>query len=100
METWAKALVGFSVVVEPGHTVGITGGTGAEPLMRAVYREVVARGGHPVLAPVFSGLSADLLRTGNDDQLAFVSPIDRFLFNEADVLVNIQADANTKSLAG
>lgn len=99
METWAKTLVGFSVVVEPGQTVGITGGISAEPLMRAIYREVVARGGYPVLAPVFSGLSADLLRRGNDDQLSFISPIERFLYTEADVFVNIQAEANTKTLA-
>ncbi|MEA2596913.1 MAG: aminopeptidase [Thermomicrobiales bacterium] len=100
LETWAKALVGFSVDVQAGQTVAITGGIGAEPLLRAVYREVVGRGGNPVMLPTLQGLATDLLRHGSDEQLAFISPVERFLYEQTDVLVNIQAETNTKSLAG
>ena len=79
METWAKALVNFSVVVKPGQSVVITGGVAAEPLLRAVYREVVYAGGYPIMLPVFSGLSADLLTHGNDDQLGWITPVERFM---------------------
>lgn len=99
LEAWARALVGFSVDVKAGQTVAITGGTAAEPLMRAVYREVVRRGANPVMVPVFSGLATDLLRNGSDDQLGFISPLERFMYEQADALVNIQADTNTKNLA-
>ncbi len=34
LEAWAKALVGFSVDVQPGQTVAIAGGIAAEPLLR------------------------------------------------------------------
>jgi aminopeptidase len=100
METWAKALVGFSVNVQPGQTVAIAGGIAAEPLLRAVHREVVGRGGYPVMVPTLPGLGTDLLRHGSDEQLAYISPIETFIYEQADVLVNIQAETNTRSLAG
>ena len=40
-EQWAQTLVEFSVAVQPGQTVAISGGVAAEPLMRralAIYR--------------------------------------------------------------
>jgi len=99
IERWAKALVEYSAPVEAGQTVGITGGVAAGPLLAAVYREVVRRGGHPVLVPVFPELRADLLAHGTDAQLAYISPIERFLREGVDVLVNVQAETNTKTLA-
>ena len=44
MEPWASVLVGYSIDVQPGEVVAITGGTAAEPLLRAVYREVITKG--------------------------------------------------------
>jgi aminopeptidase len=99
MDAWARALVGFSAEVKPGQTVAIAGGVAAEPLLRAVYREVIRLGAFPVMVPILSGLSTDLLRHGSDEQLGFISPLEHFLYEQADVLVNIQADTNTKSLA-
>ncbi|MDQ2683412.1 MAG: aminopeptidase [Chloroflexota bacterium] len=96
---FAKTLVGFSVRVQPGETVAITGGVAAEPLFRAVFREVVAAGGYPVVLPTFSGLNAVLLKNGNDDQLSYISPTERFLREEVDVMIAIQAETNTKALA-
>jgi aminopeptidase len=99
-EKWAAALVGFSVEVKPGNTVAISGGVAAEPLLRAIYKEVVKRGGYPVMLPGFSGLNADLLNFGNDEQLAYISPIERFVREQADVAVFVIADTNTKALSG
>ena len=99
MEAWAKALVNFSVVVKPGQSVAIIGGVAAEPLLRAVYREVVHAGGYPVMLPVFTGITADLLKHGNDDQLSWISPIERFMRETTDVLINVMADTNTKALS-
>jgi aminopeptidase len=99
-EIWAKALTGYSVDVKPGQTVAITGGVAAEPLLRAVYREVLARGGYPLMLPAFDGVSTDLLTRGSDEQLAFISPIERFLRTEADVTITVLAETNTKSRSG
>ena len=40
IEKWAKALTNYSVEVQPGQTVAITGHVAAAPLIRAVHREV------------------------------------------------------------
>jgi len=100
LRTWAEALVGYSVDVKPGQTVAILGETAGEPLLRAVYAAVVARGGFPVLLPALSGLGAFLMTHGNDEQLAYVSPIERFARAGADVVVTILAETNTKALSG
>jgi aminopeptidase len=99
METWAKAIVNFSVEVKPGQSVVITGGAAAEPLLRAIYREVVVAGGHPIMFPTFSGLSAALLQQGSDEQVTWISPIERLIRAEADVVISVLAETNTKALS-
>jgi aminopeptidase len=96
-ETWARVMVEYSTDVQPGETVAITGGVAAEPLLRAIYREVVKRGGLPVLILNFSGLVTDLLSNGNDDQLQYISPVERFTRESADVTISVSAETNTKS---
>ena len=98
-ETWAKTLVGYSVDVQPGQTVAISGGTVAEPLLRALFREVLARGAFPVPLPALPGLAAELLRSGTDEQLRFISPLERFAREEADVAITVLAETNTKALS-
>ena len=99
IERWAQTLVNYSVNVQPGQTVAITGGIAAEPLMRSIYREVIKAGGFPVALPAFSGLGADLLKMGSDDQLGYISPVERFMREQTDVMIAIMADTNTKAMA-
>jgi aminopeptidase len=99
MTKWAKALTGYSVEVQPGQTVAISGGITAAPLLREIYREVVARGGYPVMLPSLDGVQADLLLHGNDDQLNFISPVERFGREQADILINVMAESNTKRMS-
>ena len=96
IEKWARALVNYSVEVKPGQTVAITGGTAAAVLLRAVHREVMRAGGLPVMLPTIEGTSRDLLLEGNDDQIDFISPTERFLRSEADVVINVMAETNTR----
>jgi len=100
MRKWAKALVGFSAEVKAGNTVAIQGGTTAEPLLRAIYREVIELGGKPVMVPILTGINADLLIHGTDEQLTWLNPIEKFVRQEADVVVQVIADSNTRALAG
>ena len=99
IRSWAEVLVGYSTEVRPGETVAITGGIAAEPLLRAVYRAVLGRGGHPVLLPSFTEEQADLLARATDEQLAYVSPVERFAREQADVSIHVSASTNTKSLS-
>lgn len=73
---WARVLVHYSTAVQPGDQVFITGGVVAEPLLRAIYRETVLAGANPILLPLFPEWSSDFLAHADDDQLAWISPID------------------------
>jgi aminopeptidase len=98
-ERWANVLVGYSVEVKAGETVAIIGEIAAEPLLRAIYRAVLRRGAQPVLMPVLDGTVTDLLLTGNDEQLQYISPLERFAREEADVLIRVAAASNTRANA-
>ncbi len=100
MVKWAKALTGYSVEIQAGQVVAIVGDTIAEPLLHEIYREVVERGAHPVLLPSQRSAPATLLKLGSDVQLAYISPIERFVREEADVAIQVMAETNTRSLAG
>jgi aminopeptidase len=97
MDRWAGVLVNYSVGVQPGEVVAVSGGTAAEPLLRAVYRAVVQAGGSPVLIPTISGLNTTLLAEGSDEQLRYVSPLERFAAEHANASIAIGAETNTKS---
>jgi aminopeptidase len=99
MMKWAKALTGYSVEVEPGQVVAISGGSAADPLLQEIYREVVERGAHPVMVPSVRGGASTLLKQGSDAQLEFISPVERFVREEADIVINIMAETNTRSMA-
>jgi aminopeptidase len=99
LEKWAKALAGYSVEVQPGQVVAISGQVEAAPLLRAIAKEVVARGGHAVMIPALEGPTADLLLRGSDEQLQYISPLERFIRTEADVVINVRAETNTRRLS-
>jgi aminopeptidase len=100
IEKWAEVLTGYCVDVQPGETVAISGGVAAEPLLRAIYAKVVALGGYPVLSPDFSGVGATLIGMGNDDQLGFITPFERFDRAEANCSIRVMAETNTRNASG
>ncbi|MCA9858273.1 MAG: aminopeptidase, partial [Thermomicrobiales bacterium] len=97
IEKWADVLTRYCVEVQPGQTVVIQGGVAAEPLLRAIYRQVVARGGYPILQPELSGLSATLIGHGSDDQLGHISPVEQFDRTTADCSIRVMAEMNTRN---
>ena len=69
----AKILVGYSTKVGEGETCLIEGPSAAEPLVAAVYDEVLAAGGNPVVGLSFDGQSAAYLANATDAQLEWIS---------------------------
>ncbi len=100
IQRWAEVLVQYSVAVKPGETVAIQGGIAAEPLLRAVYREVLKAGGVPSVLPVLPGLQRDFYELGSDQQLETITAVERFMRAEADVTIQIMAERNTRALTG
>ena len=94
----AQILTEFSLPIQHGDYVAITGSTAAEPLILALYEAVLRRGGHPNVRVGLAGLDEIFLALAGDDQLDFCDPLTLELVEKVDVLYQISAPANTKSL--
>jgi aminopeptidase len=97
IERMARVLVGYSLGVEPGWLVTIEGTTAATPLVQAVYREVLAAGGHPYVLlepPEVRGL---LLRAGSEAQLQHTDPYRLLMVERSDAILRILSETNTRA---
>jgi aminopeptidase len=95
----ARMLVHYSVAVKPGDKVTISGSTIAEPLIKAVYAEVINAGGLPLTRVNIPGLQEIYYKLANDAQLEYIAESIRQDYMTCDVEINIMADENTKALS-
>ncbi|MQA74620.1 MAG: aminopeptidase [Solirubrobacterales bacterium] len=99
IESLARILVGYSTKVKPGDTCLIEGPSAAEPLIAAVYEQVLRAGGQPVVALSFEGQQAAYYRTASDEQLDWISPVSRWAAEESDCRIAVWAETNTRELS-
>jgi aminopeptidase len=99
VDALAKILVHYSAKVRKGDECVIQSTTIAEPLVQAVYEEVLRAGGHAIfnISPVEA--QPAFYDLAGDEQLDFVADPVRWGFEEADVRIAIMADANTRALS-
>lgn len=100
LDRLADILVNYSVDVKPGQQVALVGSAIASDLLLAIYRKVLAAGGHPIPIVRLDGADEIMLHNGSDDQLTYIAPVQRFPYEEADVMINIMAETNTRRLSG
>lgn len=98
-QKFAQILVDHSTRVGQGDLVAITATTAAEPLVRALYDLVLARGGHPHLLLDLPGMDESLFAHATDQQLEFVPLFHKLAFEEFDVLIKIRSETNTRALS-
>ena len=99
IEKLARVLVRYSARVKKGDLVGISGGVPAEPLLLAVYKEVLRAKAHASIRMAPEACGEVFLREANREQMEFVSPLERYRMKTIDVLINIAAPENTKALS-
>lgn len=73
----ARILVGYSTKVREGDVVSIDGESAAEPLLLAIYEEVLKAGGHPILNVGLEGQSVAYFKHASEAQLDWVSTAGR-----------------------
>ena len=95
----AQVLVNYSVKVQPGQLVRITGDQVGTPLLEAVYEAVLQAGGHPLLRCGLSSCQDIFLQSANEDQLQYVNPVNLAEVEHIDASIGLWADVNTKSLS-
>ena len=95
----AQILVRHSTRVSAGDVCVIRGTTLAEPLVQAVYEEVLRAGGNPVVQLTPDAAASAFFELATDEQLEWIAPTARWAAEEADVGIVIMADANTRALS-
>lgn len=95
----AKVLVGYSVGVRRNDLVRISASLVAMPLVRAVYREVLEAGGHPLLRITDDQCQDIFYEVADRHQLRYVNPLALSEIETVDCTIGVWAEENTKSLS-
>jgi aminopeptidase len=91
-------LVNYSLGLQPGRLLRIDAATVAAPLVAEAYRHALRAGAHPRTRIDVEGLDVIAVAESSEEQLVFVSDIDRFEVEQVDAVMTIWADRNTRSL--
>jgi aminopeptidase len=95
----AQILVRHSTRVQEGDVCTIEGESGAEPLLRAVYEEVLRAGGNPIVNMALEDQSVAYFEHASDAQLEWVSPVAEWTTENADARIAVMASQNTRALS-
>ena len=95
----AEVLVNYSTEVQKDDRVIIQGQAIAEPLLKAIYAETLKAGGHPFLQIGLPGLSSVHFKYASDEQLQYIHEPMRYVLENYDVGISIQASENTKAMS-
>jgi aminopeptidase len=98
-EALAQILVRYSTRVGEGDVCVIQSTTAAEPLVEAVYEEVLRAGGLPVMQLTTTGAQAAFYDLASDQQLDWVPPTATWAAENADVRIAILGDVNARELS-
>jgi aminopeptidase len=98
-ERLADVLVGFCARVREGDLVTLESTPLAAPILRELYRKVLEAGGQPLPRVSLEGLRENLLKHGNDEQLAWVNPARSDDIETVDVRIALEAPGNTRRLS-
>jgi aminopeptidase len=99
VENLARILVEHSAGVKPGDVCTIEGGSAAEPLLQAVYEQVLAAGGNPIVQMAMEEQAPAFFEHASDEQLQWVSPTSEWIVEHADVRIAVMASQNTRALS-
>jgi aminopeptidase len=99
LDKLAKVLVNYSVAVKKDDLVVITGSTVAEPGIAAVFRAVLAAGGHPWVRITSDHCKELHLKHGSDAQLRFTSPFEKHMMGKCNAFIAFWGDENTRALS-
>ncbi|OGI02540.1 MAG: peptidase M29 [Candidatus Melainabacteria bacterium GWF2_32_7] len=98
-QKYAKVLVEYSVNVQKDNLVIIRGEAQAQPLILAIYEEVLKKGAHPIIRITLDGVNESYFRLASDEQLEFIDPFTKLEYDKIDKIISIGAPYNVKNMA-
>ncbi len=98
LEKYASVLVNYSLGVKKGQSVVIQGNMITEPLIKAVYKEALKAGGHPIVFGSFEGQEEIFYKCASEEQLNYQSPFMKYIYENMDARIYILGSYNTREL--
>jgi aminopeptidase len=104
VDRMARVLVEYSTTIGSGDRVLIEAEPTAEPLVRALFKQILQAGGHPILhlslegLTTFSGIDSLFLKYANQEQLSFDPPFYQMAYEQFESRIRIHSLTNTKAL--
>ena len=95
----AGVLVRYSLELQAGQVCLIQGGVAAEPLVQAIYEQVLDAGAHPIVDLAMEGAQAAFFARASDEQLEWIAPPEEWAIENADARIRILSDTNTRELS-
>src|SRR5688500_10276258 len=95
----ARILVEHSAGVREDDVCTIEGGSAAEPLLQAVYEQVLKAGGNPIVQMAMDEQQPAFFAHASEKQLDWVSPTSEWVVENADVRIAVMASQNTRALS-
>jgi aminopeptidase len=95
----AKLLVRYCIRAREKQTVGVTAGTAAEPLLLAVYEELLKAGAYPAVRLQPDEMQDLFFRYGRKHHFTTVSPFLSACADCMDATIGIYSQTNTKALS-
>lgn len=99
-EKYAKVLVEYSVKVQAGElTIIRTDSHLSQPLVKEIYKQVLLKGGFPVVKMGVEGLGEVFIKNATDEQLEYIDPMTEVEYEQAKNFISIGAPFNVKNMA-
>jgi aminopeptidase len=98
LDALADVLCHYSLDVQAGEVVRVTGPAAQAEFLAAFTRHVTRAGGRIMLRPELPAVEEVMLLHGTDEQLTAVTAIDRLEIETPDKILTVWADDNTRRL--
>jgi aminopeptidase len=98
IEKMARVLVDYSTAVQPGDRVLIEGSPLSEPLVRAIYRRVLERGGQPQAIFMLPDEDEIVYAAAGDEMLDVTPWLAQYAIENTDVVIRPRSTWNTRAL--
>ncbi|MGA1194054.1 MAG: aminopeptidase [Kiritimatiellia bacterium] len=99
IKNFARLLTGYSIYAKPGETISVDGGAVAEPLIAAVYDELLRAGAYPFIRMIPDDAALRFFANARDHHLDKPAPFETTLAKAMDGSIRIMSSTNTRSLS-
>ena len=100
IEKLAQIMVHYSLKIKPGQLVHLQTSPLADEFNLAFIEGVTKAGGYVLASNEIPGAREVFLKHASNKQLDFVSPVSKMIVDTFDARMVVQADSNTRELAG